>query len=95
MGLENDTWQSERNLEREPTHDRKKDESATGRDIPGGDGGVGDEQVNAIGNEPTNRPIGQDHSIEHHEMTDPDHGVGEFQRSSDTTSDNVHIDDNS
>ena len=93
MGQETDTYNSERNLEREQTHERKKDESATGRDIPGGDGGVGDEQVNAIGNEPVDKSIGQDHSTEHHETTDPDHGVGEFQRSSDTTSDNVHIDE--
>lgn len=87
------TQYSETNLEREQTHERKKDESATGRDIPSGDGTVGDEQVNAIGNEPDNRPIGQDHSTEHHETRDPDHGVGAIQRSSDTTSDNVHLDE--
>ena len=87
------TQYSEKDLEREQTHERKKDESATGRDIPSGDGTVGDEQVNAIGNEPDNRPIGQDHSTEHHETTDPDHGVGAIQRSSDTTSDNVHLDE--
>jgi hypothetical protein len=96
MGQETDTWQSERNLEREQTHDRKKDESATGRDMPGGDGTVGDTEVKAItGDDRRGKPTGQDHSTEHHERTDPDHGVGEFQRSSDTTSDNVHIDDNS
>jgi len=79
--------------EREQTHERKKDESATGRDMPGGDGTVSDEPVKAIGSDPKGKPIGQDHSTEHHEITDPDHGVGQFQRSSDTTSDNVHIDD--
>jgi len=93
MGQGTDTWNSERNLEREQTHERKKDESATGRDMPGGDGTVSDEQVKAIGSDPKGKPIGQDHSTEQHEITDPDHGVGQFQRSSDTTSDNVHIDD--
>ena len=91
MGQGTDVWNGERNLDREQTHERKKDESATGRDMPGGDGTVGDEQVNAIGSDQKGKPIGQDHSTEHHEITDPDHGVGEFQRSSDTTSDNVHI----
>jgi hypothetical protein len=93
MGQGTDTWQSERDLEREQTHDRKKDESETGRDMPGGDGGVGDEQVNAIGNEPTGQPIGQDHSTENHEMTDPDHGVGEFQDREDTASNVARIRD--
>lgn len=93
MGQEAKTYDSERNLEREQTQERKTDESATGRDLPSGDGNVGDEQVNAIGNGPNDRTIGQDHSTEHHETTDPDHGVGAVQRSSDTTSDNVHLDE--
>ena len=93
MGQGTDLYNSETNGEREQTHERRKDESATGRDMPSGDGGVGDEQVNAIGNERSDRPIGQDHSTEHHETTDPDHGVGAIQRSSDTTSDNVHLEE--
>ena len=93
MGAETQEWQSERNLEHEQTHERRKDESATGRDLPDGDGTVGDEQVNAIGGEPSDRPIGQDRSTEHHETTDPDHGVGAIQDSSDTTSDNVRLDE--
>lgn len=93
MGQEAKTYDSKRNLEREQTQERKKDESATGRDLPSGDGNVGDEQLNAIGNEPSDKPTGQDHSTEHHETTDPDEGVGAFQRSSDTTSDNVHLDE--
>jgi hypothetical protein len=93
MGQETDTWNSERNLEREQTHDRKKDESATSRDIPGGDGTVGDEQVNAIGSDPKGKRTGQDHSTEHHETTDPDHGVGQIQDREDTTSDAARIRD--
>jgi len=93
MGQETREWQSERNLEREQTHERKKDESATGRDMPGGDGTVGDEQVNAIGSKPKGKPIGQDHSTEHHEQTDPDHGVGAIQDREDTTTDVARISD--
>jgi hypothetical protein len=87
------TQQSVTNLEREKAHDRKKDESATGRDIPGGDGTVGDEQVNAISEKGTDKPTGQDHSTQRHETQDPTSGVGAVQRSSDTTSDNVHLDE--
>ena len=61
MGQGTDLYKSETNIELEQTHERKKDESATGRDRPSGDGGVGDEQVNAIGNEASNKQIGQDH----------------------------------
>jgi hypothetical protein len=93
MGQEAKTYNSKTNLEREKTHDRKKDESATGRDIPGGDGNVGDEQVNAIGSEPKGKPTGQDHSTEHHEITDADHGVGEIQDREDTASDIARIRD--
>ena len=93
MGQGTDLYNSERNLEREQTHDRKKDESATGRDMPGGDGTVGDEQVNGVGADPKGRPIGQDHSTEHHETTDPDHGVGAVQDREDRTSDAARIRD--
>jgi len=87
------TQQSETNLEREQTHDRKKDESATGRDIPGGDGTVGDEQVNAIGKQKQGQPTGQDHSTERHETTDADHGVEAIQDREDTQSDVARIRD--
>ena len=93
MGQGTDTYQSERNLERERTHERKKDESATGRDIPGGDGNVGDEQVHALDNEPEGSPTGQDHSTDHHETRDPNHGVGTIQESNDPTADVAHIDE--
>ena len=87
------TQKSETNLEREQTHDRKKDESATGRDMPGGDGTVGDEQVNAIGEKVNKRPTGQDHSTEHHETREPTGGVGAVEKSSDSTTDVAHIDE--
>ena len=87
------TQQSETNLEREQTHDRKKDESATGRDIPGGDGTVGDEQVNAIGEKGTERPTGQDHSTEHHKTQDSTSGVGVVQERENTESDVARIRD--
>ncbi len=79
MAQETDLWEQETNLEREQTHERKKDESATGRDMPRGDGGVGDEQVNAIGRDDAGKPTGQDHSTDDHEMRDPDEGVGAIQ----------------
>jgi len=93
MGQETGTWQSETNLEREKHEGRQKDESATGRDTPGGDGTVGDEQVNAIGKQKDSQPTGQDHSTEHHETTDADHGVGTIQESSAPTTDVAHIDE--
>ena len=93
MGQGTEAYKSETNLEREQTDERKKDESATGRDIPGGDGTVGDEQVNAITDDGSDRPTGQDHSTEHPEIHDPDHGVGEFQDRENTGSDIAHIRD--
>jgi hypothetical protein len=62
-----------------------------GRDIPGGDGDVGDEQVNAIDDHGNDKPIGQDHSTKHHEQMDPENGVGVVQDSSDTMSDIADI----
>jgi hypothetical protein len=63
----------------------------TGRDLPDGDGNVGDEQVNRITDQGAGKPKGQDHSTEHHERMEPDHGVGAVQESSDTFSDIAHI----
>ena len=66
----------------------------TGSDIPGGDGTVSDEDVNAIDGHTGNRaPGGQDHSTEDRENQMPDEGVGAVQDSSDTASDIAHIDD--
>ena len=69
---------------------RKKDEEATGRDLPNADGMVSDEDVNAI-NGKGREKTGQDHSLENHEKTTPREGVGSVQDSSDTTSDVAHI----
>ena len=70
----------------------KRDDTA-GKDIPRGTGMPGDEQVDAIGRDDSNKPIGQDHSTEHHEVTDPDHGVGEIQDRENTMSDIARIKD--
>ena len=70
---------------------RKRDDESEGKDIPRGTGEPGDEQVNAIGRDDSDKPTGQDHSTEHHEIADPDHGVGEIQDRSDTTSDIARI----
>ena len=70
---------------------REKDEDATGRDLPDADGMVSDEDVNAIDDDGSGKKRGQDHSLENHERTMPDGGVGGIQDSSDTTSDAAHI----
>jgi hypothetical protein len=73
---------------------RKKDEDATGRDLPDADGTVSDEDVKAItGGGRGRRKGGQDHSTDHNELTVPDHGVGVVQDSSDTASDIASISD--
>ncbi|MCY7345687.1 MAG: hypothetical protein LH614_05635 [Pyrinomonadaceae bacterium] len=75
-------------------NDSAKDTTATGRDIPGGDGTVSDEDVNAIDpNHDDGKPIGQDHSLEDYEKSEPTSGVGAIQNSSDTSSDIAHIAD--
>jgi hypothetical protein len=80
MAQETELWEKETHREAIDTNERKKDESATGRDMPSGDGGVGDEQVEALDEDNrTGSPIGQDHSTDKHERQDPDSGVGAFQ----------------
>ena len=70
----------------------EKDTTATGRDLPNGDGTIGDEDIQAIDeNESDGKPTGQDHSTEDHEKTAPTDGVGAVQNSSDTTSDIADI----
>ena len=69
---------------------RKKDEEATGRDLPNADGGVSDEDVNAIDDQGTGK-TGQDHSLDDYGDTFPDDGVGGIQNESDSTSDIAHI----
>lgn len=79
--------QQDRNLYNEETHRAAertydRDDNQTGSDLPSGDGGVGDEQVNAIGRDDSDRPTGQDHSTEDHERESPTDGVGAVQDSS-------------
>ena len=70
----------------------EKDTTATGRDLPNGDGTIGDEDIQAIDeNESKGKPTGQDHSTENRENTAPTSGVGAVQNSSDTTSDIADI----
>ncbi|CAN5864961.1 hypothetical protein BH20ACI4_BH20ACI4_24570 [soil metagenome] len=74
-------------------NDSEKDTTATGRDLPIGDGRVSDEDIQAITGENDDRPTGQDHSTEHHERQAPTEGVGAIQDGSDTTSDIARIED--
>ena len=68
---------------------RKKDESATGRDLPNAEGQVSDEDLNSINETGKGKKTGQDHSTENYYETGPDEGVGSVQDRSDTTSDIV------
>lgn len=70
----------------------RRDDERTGSDLPKASGEVSDDDVAAIGRD-RKGPTGQDHSTERHEITDPDHGVGEFQDREDTTSDIAHFKD--
>ncbi len=70
----------------------EKDTIRTGRDIPGGDGTISDEDMNAISGGRRGK-TGQDHSTENREDMMPTSGVGAIQSSSDTTSDVAHLAD--
>ena len=72
---------------------RKKDESATGRDLPNADGQVSDEDVNAIDETGKGKKTGQDHSTEHHSETMPNGGVGAVQSRFDSASDAARLRD--
>ncbi|MEJ7701912.1 MAG: hypothetical protein WKF71_20060 [Pyrinomonadaceae bacterium] len=73
----------------------EKDTIKTGRDIPGGDGTVSDEDMKAIDGRKAGKRTekGQDHSLEDYEKTMPTSGVGAVQSRSDTTSDIADIDE--
>ena len=58
---------------------RKKDEEATGRDLPNADGQVSTEDVNAIDDKGPGKKTGQDHSLDNYGETMPDNGVGAVQ----------------
>lgn len=70
-----------------------KDTTDTGRDIPGGDGTVSDEDVKKIDGDAGDKPIGQDHSLENYEDSEPTSGIGAIQDYSDTGADIAHIED--
>ncbi len=72
---------------------RKKDEELTGRDLPDGDGTIGDEQLHAISDETDDKPTGQDHSTEGHRKTEPTSGVGAIQDENDMMSDVARVND--
>ena len=60
-----------------------KDTTLTGSNKAHGDGTVSDEDVNAIDpNHDDGKPIGQDHSLENYEDSEPRDGVGAIQDSS-------------
>ena len=75
------------------TPQRRKDESATGRDLPNPDGQVSTEDVNAIKDDGKGKKTGQDHSLDNYAETIPDEGVAAVQDRSDTTSDAAGIED--
>ena len=60
-------------------NDTAKNTTATGRDLPESDGTVSDEDVNAINDDGSGKPIGQDHSLENYEDSMPTGGVGAVQ----------------
>ena len=71
--------------------DDTKNTTDTGSDIPGGDGTISDEDMDAISGGRKNQKTGQDHSLENYEDSEPTSGVGAIQNSSDTSSDVAHI----
>jgi hypothetical protein len=71
----------------------KKDEEQTGSDISGGDGTVSDEDVNAITDDGSGKPTGQDHSLEDYEKSEPESGVGAIQDNSLIKENVAHIED--
>ena len=70
----------------------KHDDLETGHDLPNADGQVGDEDVTGLAGRGRKKG-GQDHSLDNHRQTAPDHGVGAVQDNSDPTTDVAHIDD--
>ncbi len=69
----------------------EKSTTETGSDIPGGDGTISDEDMNAISGGGRRKKTGQDHSTENREDMMPTSGVGAIQSGSDTTSDVAHL----
>jgi hypothetical protein len=82
MAQETELWEKETSTQGVKTEERKPMETETGRDLPSGDGGVGDEQVDAIGATTSRVEGGQDHSTDLTSDRDPTDGVGGVQDSS-------------
>lgn len=75
-------------------NDTAKNTTATGRDLPDGDGAISDEDVEAIdGSDREGKPTGQDHSLENYEKSEPTSGVGAIQDSSLIKENVAHIED--
>lgn len=77
-------------------NDDPKNTTETGSDIPGGDGTISDEAMDAIGvgvNAIQPGKTGQDHSLENYEDSEPTSGVGAFQDSSLIKENVAHIAD--
>ncbi|MGI8469521.1 MAG: hypothetical protein ACR2N3_13820 [Pyrinomonadaceae bacterium] len=62
----------------------EKSTTETGSDLPRGDGTVSDEDTKKIteGKKLPKKPIGQDHSLDNYEASEPRDGVGAIQSSS-------------
>lgn len=78
-------------MQQNTSHERA--DHISGSDRPSGDGTVGDEQVNAITDDSSGKPTGQDHSTEHHERQAPTEGVGAIQDGNLIKENIAHIDD--
>lgn len=73
----------------------EKSTTDTGSDLPHGDGTVSDEDTKKIteGQELPDKPIGQDHSLDNYEDSEPRDGVGAIQSSSLINENIAHIKD--
>lgn len=73
----------------------EKGTTATGSDLPHGDGTTSDEDTKKIteGRKLPNKPIGQDHSLDNYETSEPTSGVGAIQSSSLIKENVAHIED--
>ena len=74
----------------------EKDTTKTGSDLPHGDGTVSDEDTHKITavKKHSDKPIGQDHSLDNYEESEPTSGVGAFEDSSQPVTTSIaHIED--
>lgn len=75
-------------------NENPKDTTLTGSNKAHGDGTVSDEDVNAIdGSDRDGKPIGQDHSLENYEESEPREGVGAIQDRNLIKENVAHIED--